>query len=118
MTKHAIRDFDIFYLSYDEPQKEEFWARLQDQAPWAQRVDGVKGFDSAHKACAELSQTRHFITVDGDNLVYDEFFDLELDIPETFIIKKKEVPFTDISLSWAGRNIINGLCYGNGGLKL
>lgn len=118
MPKCAIRDFDIFYLSYDEPQKEEFWAKLQDQAPWAKRVDGVKGFDSAHKACANQSETEHFITVDGDNLVYDEFFDLELDIPETFIIRKQEVPFTEVSLSWAGRNIVNGLCYGNGGLKL
>lgn len=118
MPRTAIRDFDIFYLSYDEPQKEQFWARLQDLAPWAKRVDGVKGFDSAHKACANRSETEHFITVDGDNLVYPEFFDLELDIPETFTIKKREVPFKDVSLSWAGRNIVNGLCYGNGGLKL
>lgn len=118
MTKYAIRDFDIFYLSYDEPQKEEFWARLQDQAPWAKRVDGVKGFDSAHKACAAQSDTEHFITVDGDNLVYDEFFDLELDVPPTFLIRKQQVPFSDVSLSWAGRNVVNGLCYGNGGLKL
>lgn len=118
MPRAAIRDFDIFYLSYDEPQKEEFWAKLQNQAPWAKRVDGVKGFDSAHKACANQSETDHFITVDGDNLVYDEFFDLELDIPDTFLIKKREVPFKDVSLSWAGRNVVNGLCYGNGGLKL
>lgn len=118
MTKRAIRDFDIFYLSYDEPQKEEFWAKLQDQAPWAKRVDGIKGFDSAHKECANQAETEHFITVDGDNLVYDEFFDLELDIPSVFTIKKRAVPFTDVSLSWAGRNVVNGLCYGNGGLKL
>ena len=107
--KQSITEFDLFYLSYDEPQKEEFWAKLQDLAPWAQRVDGVKGFDSAHKACARLSETDRFITVDGDNLVYPEFFDLELDIPARL---------ADATLSWAGRNTINGLCYGNGGLKL
>lgn len=107
--KQPISEFDIFYISFDEPQKEEYWAKLQELAPWAQRVDGVKGFDSAHKACANLSSTDRFITVDGDNIVYPEFFDLELEIPDAL---------KDCTLSWAGRNTINGLCYGNGGLKL
>ncbi len=109
MAKHAINEFDLFYISYDEPQKEEFWAKLQDQCPWAQRIDGVKGFDSAHKACANASTTDRFITVDGDNLVHPEFFDLELDIPQHLATK---------TLSWGARNNINGLNYGNGGLKL
>lgn len=107
--KQAITEFDLFYISFDEPQKEEMWAKIQELAPWAQRVDGVKGFDSAHKACANLSTTDRFITIDGDNIVYPEFFDLQLDIPDKL---------KDKTLSWAGRNIINGLCYGNGGLKL
>ena len=107
--KQSISEFDVFYLSFDEPQKEEHWAHLQNLAPWAKRVDGVKGFDNAHKACALASETDRFITVDGDNLVYPEFFELELDIP---------VSLDDAVLSWAGKNTINGLCYGNGGLKL
>lgn len=107
--KKSISEFDLFYISFDEPQKEEYWAILQDLAPWAKRVDGVKGFDSAHKRCAELSETDRFITVDGDNLIYPEFLDLEIDIPDNL---------EDKVLSWAGRNVINGLCYGNGGLKL
>lgn len=109
MSKHSITEFDVFYLSYDEPQKEEYWAKVQELAPWAKRVDGVKGFDSAHKACAKQSETDRFITIDGDNIVYPEFFELELDIPDKL---------KDATLSWAGRNIINGLAYGNGGLKL
>lgn len=109
MAKHAVSDFDLFYISYDEPQKEEFWAKLKDMAPWAQRVDGVKGFDSAHKACANMSETDRFITVDGDNLVDASFFDLAIDIPDRL---------KDCSLSWGASNNINGLCYGNGGLKL
>jgi hypothetical protein len=109
MSKHSITEFDVFYLSYDEPQKEEYWAKVQELAPWAKRVDGVKGFDSAHKACAMQSETDRFITIDGDNIVYPEFFELELDIPDKL---------KDATLSWAGRNIINGLAYGNGGLKL
>lgn len=109
MSKHSINEFDLFYLSYDEPQKEEFWAKLQDICPWAQRIDGVKGFDSAHKACANASTTDRFITVDGDNIVYPEFFDLEIEIP---------THLQDKTLSWGARNVVNGLHYGNGGLKL
>lgn len=107
--KQAITEFDLFYLSYDEPQKEEYWHKLLELAPWAKRVDGVKGFDSAHKQCALQSETERFITVDGDNIVYPGFFDIELDIPDDM---------HDATLSWASRNIINGLSYGNGGLKL
>jgi len=104
-----ISEFDIFYISYDEPQKEEFWAKLLDIAPWAKRIDGVKGFDSAHKAAANASETDRFITVDGDNVVYPEFFECEIDIPEKY---------EDCVLSWNSVNAINGLTYGNGGLKL
>ena len=104
-----MSEFDIIYISYDEPQKEEFWAKLVDVAPWAQRVDGVKGFDSAHKAAANLSSTERFITVDGDNIVFPEFFEAEIDIPEKY---------KDCVLSWNSVNAINGLAYGNGGLKL
>lgn len=109
MHKHALNEFDLFYISYDEPQKEEFWAKLQDMAPWAKRVDGVRGFDAAHKACAMQSETDRLITVDGDNIVYPEFFDLEIEIPHKL---------QDCTFSWSARNIINGLHYGNGGLKL
>ena len=107
--KTNISDYDVFFLSFDEPKKEEYWAHLQSIAPWAQRVDGVKGFDNAHKRCAELSSTDRFITVDGDNLVDDVFFQLDLEIPDSL---------SDCTLSWAAKNSINGLCYGNGGLKL
>lgn len=109
MTIHNISDFDIFFLSYDEPNCEENWAKLVEIAPWAKRVHGVKGFDSAHKACANQSETDRFITVDGDNIVYPEFFDVKINIPEKY---------ESYSLSWAARNVMNGLIYGNGGIKL
>ena len=102
-------EFDIFLISYDEPNAEENWADLLSKAPWAKRVHGVKGFDSAHKACANQSETERFITVDGDNVVYPEFFDVSVNITDRF---------KDCVLSWAGRNVINELVYGNGGLKL
>jgi hypothetical protein len=107
--KQQMTEFDLFYISFDEPNKEEFWAELSDLAPWAKRIDGVKGFDAAHKAAAESSETDRFITVDGDNLVLPEFFDSEIEIPDEY---------KDCVLSWNAENVVNGLSYGNGGLKL
>lgn len=103
-----IVDLDVFHLTYDEPNKEENWAQISRVAPWAERIDGVKGFDNAHKACANASETERFITIDGDNQVDPKFFDLVLELPTRF---------EGSVLSWAGYNAVNGLCYGNGGVK-
>lgn len=111
MTKYKIIDYDIIYLSYDEPNAEKNYADLLHKVPWAKRVHGVKGSDSAHKACANLSETDKFITVDGDNIIRDDFLNQELDFDEHKDLSK-------CVISWAGHNIINGLMYGNGGLKL
>ena len=82
--KIKIADIDIFYLSYDEPNKQEHWADIKSKVPWAKWVDGVEGSDAAHKACANKSDTDRFITVDGDNKLvnYDKLIDLELDFSE------------------------------------
>lgn len=111
MTKYKIVDYDIIYLSYDEPNAEKNYADLLHKVPWAKRVHGVKGSDSAHKACANLSETDKFITVDGDNIIREDFLNQELDFDEHKDLSK-------CVISWAGYNIINGLMYGNGGLKL
>jgi hypothetical protein len=102
-----ISEFDVFFLSYDEPNAEKHWASLLDICPWAKRVHGVKGFDAAHRACAEQSDTAWFVTVDADNTVLPSFFDQKvvLDSPLR-------------TYSWNGQNMHNGLIYGNGGLKL
>ena len=105
--KIDVADLDVVYLSYDEPQKEEFWVKIQNMIPWAKRVDGVKGSDAAHKACADISETDRFITIDGDNLPYERFFNLTLEFDD---ISK------DAVLRWRARNHINGLMYGNGGV--
>ena len=114
MAQVDVTELDIFYISYDEPNCEENWADLLNKVPWAKRVHGVKGFDAAHKQCAEQSETDRFITVDGDNIVMDEFFENTLDFPE------KDHDGNDISesiFSWNAKNLLNGLVYGNGGLK-
>jgi hypothetical protein len=103
-----VIEFDIVFLSYDEPNADLHYADLCNKAPWAKRVHRVKGSDHAHKAAAELSETEWFITVDADNIVDPKFFDLDLDMTDS----KIQV------YGWCGRNKINGLRYGNGGLKI
>ena len=100
---------DCIFISYDEDNCEENWADLQNKVPWAKRVHGVKGSDAAHKAAANLSETDRFISVDADNIVDPSFFDLEFDFEHPKLQNK--------AVSWAAQNYINGLEYGNGGLK-
>ena len=106
-----MADLDCIYLSYDEPQKEEFWLKVKNMVPWAQRVDGVKGSDAAHKAAAELSSTERFILIDGDNMPEESFFNLQLDFTD------KDSKFKLAQYRWKAINSINGLRYGNGGMS-
>lgn len=103
-----LRDIDIVFISYDEPNAEKNYSDLTSKVPWAKRVHGVKGSDSAHKAAARLSETERFITVDADNIIDPKFFNQEISLTSEN---------RDCVFSWCGKNIINGLVYGNGGLK-
>ena len=103
-----IADLDVIFLTYDEKLKEEFWIKIQNMVPWANRVDGVKGSDAAHKAAADCSTTDRFVLIDGDNIPDPSFFNLQLDAR----INPHGV------LRYRARNNINGLMYGNGGLSV
>jgi hypothetical protein len=109
MKRIDIADLDVVYLSYDEPQKEQFWAKIKNMIPWAVRVDGVKGSDAAHKAAADASNTERFILIDGDNLPDEQFFNLIMEFPDE---RWEQAVFR-----WRARNHVNGLMYGNGGLS-
>ena len=103
-----MKQCDVFYITYDEPQADSSWERLRGRIPWAKRIHGIKGFDAAYKACASASGTPRFFTVDGDNELAPAATELALDFsgyPENAV------------LSWSARNSINGLSYGNGGIK-
>jgi hypothetical protein len=102
---------DIIYLSYDEPNAEKNYADLLTKVPWAKRVHGVKGSDAAHKACAAQCETEYFVTVDGDNIIDPKFLEVEIDL------NKLELTPNHV-FSWCGNVHVNGLMYGNGGLKM
>jgi hypothetical protein len=101
-------ELDIVFLSYDEPNADLHYADLCNKVPWAKRVHGIKGSDEAHKEAARQSETDWVITVDADNIVDTKFFNTEFDPDQ----KNLQV------VSWLARNKINGLRYGNGGLKI
>ena len=108
MTLIPITEYDIVFISYDEPNADDNWQDLLEKCPWAKRSHGVYGSDAAHKAAAALSDTPRLITVDADNIVDSDFFNIEIDIDK---IGRNDV------ISWAAKNEINGLVYGNGGIK-
>jgi len=110
MNKFRVLDFDIVYLSYDEPNAEKNYADLCKKIPCAKRVHGVKGSDAAHKACANISDTERFITIDGDNIINPEFLTKEFNFDQDKDLEK-------CVISWTAKNHINGLMYGNGGIK-
>ena len=109
MLKIDVADLDCIFLTYDEPRKEEFWAKIKHMVPWARRVDGVQGSDSAHKAAAEASSTERFILIDGDNIPDAAFFNETLELPDQ--------QWQNAVFRWRARNHINGLMYGNGGIS-
>jgi len=108
MNLTPINQFDIVFISYDEPNADDNYNDLLEKCPWALRSHGVYGSDAAHKAAAAMCETDRIITVDADNIVDPEFFNLEIDLDE--------VDRSDV-ISWAAKNEINGLVYGNGGIK-
>jgi hypothetical protein len=103
-----VIEFDVVFLSYDEPNADLHYADLCNKIPWSKRVHGIKGSDEAHKEAARCSETDWVITVDADNIVDPKFFSLDIETEDPTILV----------YSWLGRNVINGLQYGNGGLKI
>ena len=102
----------VVFLSFDEPNADENFEHLKKTHPNPEivhRVHGVKGFDAAHKAAANMAGTDRFFTVDADCFVDRDIW-------------KKSIELTaetkHATLSWSSRNIVNGLVYGNGGIKL
>lgn len=101
-------NLDVIFISYHEPNAEENWQRVKSKAPWAKRVDGVKGIFEAHKAAAKLSTTDMFYVVDGDAWLVDDWqFNYQPGIFDR-----------DCVYIWASVNPINELTYGHGGVKL
>ena len=108
MAGFKLKDLDVFYISYDEPNCEVNWERVISIHPDAKRIHGVLGFDRAHRICATASDTYRFVTIDGDNWLHDDLLDYEI----------IDDDYADVCFSFKSQNIVNGLQYGNGGVKV
>lgn len=100
--------FDIFFISYHEPNADENWQKLKTRFPFAVRIDNIKGIHQAHIESAKQSFTRMFWVVDGDADIVDYFnFDFKVEDWDT-----------DCVHVWKSINPVNNLEYGYGGVKL
>ena len=100
--------YDIVFISYNEPDADENFARLKERFPIAKRVHGVKGIHQAHIEAAKRCFTKMFWIVDGDARIEDDF-----DFSHS--VSKYDL---DVVHVWRSRNPINDLVYGYGGVKL
>jgi hypothetical protein len=100
--------YDIIFISYNEPQADENFARLKARFPYAQRVQGIKGIHEAHIAAAKKAFTKMFWVVDADAQILDTF---------NFDHAVSEYDLENVHV-WRSRNPINDLEYGYGGVKL
>ena len=102
------KQYDIVFISYNEPIAEENYKNLLKRFPRVKRVHGVTGIHQAHIAAAKLAETHMFWAVDGDAEILEDFnFDHEVPTYEK-----------DIVHVWCSKNPINDLVYGYGGVKL
>jgi hypothetical protein len=105
----VVTGIDVVYLSYDEPLADKLYARLQRVfGQKIKRLHGVSPLRRALKLTAELVDTEHYWLVDGD-------FEVDLSFDPSRIPPQGD----DIAMTvLQARNALNGLVYGNGGLKV
>lgn len=110
MQYFNLNDYDVVFLSYDEPNADNNYLQLSTLIPRAKRVKNVKGSDNAHKICAALAKTDRVIIVDGDNYVHTNFLNYTVELPDN-------IDASNAVFSFPSKNCVNGLAYGNGGIK-
>lgn len=103
-----IGDLSAVFIGYDEPEREAHWQDLRAKLPRVVRVEGVKGLVSAFQAAAEAASTERFLTIDADCRIDADF--CHHPVADDALDSNKV-------LSWPTRNVVNGLVYGNGGIK-
>lgn len=100
--------YDLFFVSYAEPNADANWQALKNRFPHAKRVHGIKGIANAHKACATLSFTSMFYTIDGDTTVLASW-------DFTYVPPTWDRIYLHL---WYSMNPVNRLSYGYGSVKL
>ena len=107
------KKLDVAFISYHEPFAEERYSELVSKLTgnnvhW---IKNIKGIHQAHIEAAKTVSTDMFYVVDADAIVLDTF-DFNYHIPYYDFNAKSTVHV------WKSTNPVNGLEYGNGGVKL
>jgi hypothetical protein len=110
------RPYDIVFVSYNEPNADENFAKLQERFPRAKRVHGVKGIHQAHIKAAEIASTEMLWVVDADAIIVDNF-DFTVEQIPYYSNNARRMLTTTVHV-WRSRNPVNSLEYGYGGVKL
>ena len=71
---YPVKEMDIIFLSYDEPNADLNWKKLKDKYPRAKRVHGVAPRTLAYHTAAQASETDYFFAV-FPTIDLDEHFD-------------------------------------------
>lgn len=100
--------YDVFFISYHEINAEKNYETLKRKFPNTKRVKDVKGIFNAHLEAAKNSTTNFFWVVDADAEIVDDF-NFSYEVPPWDF---------DVTHVWQSKNSVNGLIYGNGGVKL
>lgn len=100
--------YEIFFISYEEPNADKNWERLKSKFPTARRLHGVKGIHQAHIEAAKKSWTNLFYVVDGDAEISENFF-------FDYVVDEYNKESVHV---WYSKNPVNELEYGYGGVKL
>ena len=102
------KPYDIVFISYDEPNAEENFNKVNKRFKNVKRVKKIKGIHNAHIEAAKLCTTDYFYVVDGDAEILDTFnFDYNVEFFDRLKVRV-----------WRAKNIINNLTYGYGAVKL
>ena len=104
----TTKPYDIFFISYNEPNADENYQKMKQKFPKIKRIHGIKGIHNAHKKAAKMSKTEMFWVVDGDAHLLETFnFDFKIPAYEK-----------DLVCVFRSQNPVNELEYGYGGVKL
>ena len=101
-------DFDVVFLSNNEPYADAHYAELLKIVPTAKRVNGVKGIAAAHIEAARQATSNMVFIVDADCCVLDA---------KVFLHHPLWADRNNVHV-WKSRNPVNGLEYGYGAIKL
>jgi len=101
---------DIIFISYDEPNADENYAKLIERFPQARRLHGVKGMENALLEAAKMSRTDWYYAVFAKTELHPEFdFSFSPDLfqqPKHYIFHA-ENPMNDLEYGHMGVILYN-----------